>query len=130
MRRRQLTVAYTSKELTAASTESTVPQIPELLFQTVHWTLGLRCLEAVSCLATPPDVFRPQYVLESPLPQWAFGHGISYTSFDWTDFALSKTNASAGDIVEVSLTVHNNGSFPAKEVVQVRSSGQSSGTII
>ncbi|KAL8278947.1 hypothetical protein RQP46_008616 [Phenoliferia psychrophenolica] len=63
--------------------------------------------------------FGTQYVLNSPEPQWAFGHGLSYTSFAWSNFSLSETNVTAGATVDVSVTVTNNGSFPAKEVVQV-----------
>ncbi|MCS5719784.1 glycoside hydrolase family 3 C-terminal domain-containing protein [Herbiconiux sp. CPCC 205763] len=46
-----------------------------------------------------------------------FGHGLSYTSFAWSDVAVS-TDAD-GDVVTVQLTVTNTGDRAGSEVVQV-----------
>ena len=48
-------------------------------------------------------------------PMYAFGHGLSYVTFDYSDV---KAQASKEN-VQVSLTVKNEGSMPADEVVQV-----------
>ncbi|PIL26655.1 hypothetical protein GSI_11280 [Ganoderma sinense ZZ0214-1] len=64
-------------------------------------------------------VFGHQYVLDSPVPLWSFGHGLSYTTFNYTDLAVSKSTISTGEDFSVSVTVHNTGSRDGKEVVQV-----------
>lgn len=48
-----------------------------------------------------------------------FGHGLSYTSFEYSDFKLSKTAFKDTDGVEVSLTVKNTGAVDGKEIVQL-----------
>ncbi|KAH8103067.1 glycoside hydrolase superfamily [Cristinia sonorae] len=63
--------------------------------------------------------FGHQYVLNSPVPLWSFGHGLSYTTFNYTDLSLSKTTIGIQDDITVSVTVHNTGKVDGKEVVQV-----------
>ncbi len=48
-----------------------------------------------------------------------FGHGLSYTSFEYSNLKLSKTTFKDNDGVEVSITVKNTGSVEGKEVVQL-----------
>jgi len=48
-------------------------------------------------------------------PAFAFGHGLSYTSFDYSDLSVVKN----GDAVSVNLTVTNTGDRSGAEVVQV-----------
>ncbi len=52
---------------------------------------------------------------------YAFGHGLSYTTFDVGDLAVRTSGSVAGDdlVVEVSVTVTNTGSVAGAEVVQV-----------
>ncbi len=47
-------------------------------------------------------------------PQFAFGHGLSYTKFDYSDLQVSNT----GKEVKVSFTVNNSGKAAGAEVVQ------------
>ena len=47
-----------------------------------------------------------------------FGHGLSYTSFEYSDLKLSKTAFKDTDGVEVSLIVKNTGAVDGKEIVQ------------
>ena len=55
------------------------------------------------------------------MPQWPFGHGLSYTTFEYSDFKLS-TDTLVGDAkVTVSVTVKNTGSVDGDEVVQLYS---------
>ncbi|KAI0070156.1 glycoside hydrolase [Panus rudis PR-1116 ss-1] len=63
--------------------------------------------------------FGHQYVLDSPVPLWSFGHGLSYTTFNYTDIKLSKSTISTKDDFSVTVTVHNTGKVTGKEVVQV-----------
>ena len=48
-----------------------------------------------------------------------FGHGLSYTSFEYSDLKLSKKAFKDTEDVEVSLTVKNSGSVEGKEIVQL-----------
>ncbi len=51
-------------------------------------------------------------------PLYAFGHGLSYTSFEYTDLAVPD-EAATDNIVPVSATVTNTGERESREVVQV-----------
>ncbi len=51
-------------------------------------------------------------------PLFPFGHGLSYTSFEYTGLQV-PASAKAGEEVEISLTVKNTGAKAGKEVVQV-----------
>lgn len=52
-------------------------------------------------------------------PLFPFGHGLSYTEFDWTDPTVEKGEVSPGEDLAVSVTVTNTGSRAGSEVVQV-----------
>jgi beta-glucosidase len=52
-------------------------------------------------------------------PLYAFGHGLSYTKFDYSDARLGATNINAGGTVKVSFTVKNSGERDGDEVAQV-----------
>jgi beta-glucosidase len=52
-------------------------------------------------------------------PLFPFGHGLSYTSFEYTGISLDKKVISENDELQVSVTVKNTGSTAGKEVVQL-----------
>jgi beta-glucosidase len=52
-------------------------------------------------------------------PQWEFGHGLSYTSFDYTNLQVSSTGFSGDEEVQISVDVTNSGDRSGKEVVQL-----------
>ena len=52
-------------------------------------------------------------------PLFAFGHGLSYTTFDYKKMTLSLASAKAGDSVVVNVTVKNSGKRDGDEVVQI-----------
>ena len=52
-------------------------------------------------------------------PQYAFGHGLSYTSFVYTDLKLTDTIVARNKSFTVSLTVKNSGPVAGEEVVQL-----------
>jgi beta-glucosidase len=52
-------------------------------------------------------------------PLYAFGHGLSYTSFEYGDLELDKTTLNSSASLTASLTVRNTGGRPGKEVVQL-----------
>ena len=59
------------------------------------------------------------YVFSSPDNLWSFGHGLSYTTFQYSGVSTDKNHYSADDTIHVSLSVKNTGSMAGKEVVQV-----------
>lgn len=52
-------------------------------------------------------------------PLFAFGHGLSYGRFDYSDLRLSQTEVAPDGRVEISVTVRNTSSVAADEVVQL-----------
>lgn len=52
-------------------------------------------------------------------PAFAFGHGLSYTTFEYSDAKVSKKSMNAAGSVTVSVTVKNTGSCAGAEVVQL-----------
>jgi beta-glucosidase len=52
-------------------------------------------------------------------PLFAFGHGLSYTKFDYSGARLNATNFHANGTVKVSFTVKNSGKRDGDEVAQV-----------
>ena len=78
-----------------------------------------------------PDVALPSSYLRSrlagphggssvdPSPLFAFGHGLSYTSFGYDDLAVSPDRVPTDGIAEIACTVRNSGSRAGTEVVQL-----------
>jgi len=54
-----------------------------------------------------------------PTPAFGFGHGLSYTRFDWTDFTQAQTEVATDAAIEAGLTVVNAGDRSGVEIVQV-----------
>jgi len=52
-------------------------------------------------------------------PQWEFGYGLSYTTFEYSNLTLDKTTIGEGDSVVVTVDVTNTGDREGKEVVQL-----------
>ena len=52
-------------------------------------------------------------------PEFAFGSGLSYTTFEYSDLRLSKSTYSMKDTIEVSVTIKNKGTVTGKEVAQL-----------
>ena len=59
------------------------------------------------------------YIFSSPEALWPFGHGLSYSEFEYGALSLSKDTLSASDTLKVSLQVKNLGLRDAKETVQL-----------
>ena len=51
--------------------------------------------------------------------RWAFGHGLSYTEFSYSNMKLSSAEMKDGDILKVSIDVENTGKRAGSEVVQL-----------
>jgi beta-glucosidase len=52
-------------------------------------------------------------------PLFAFGYGLSYTTFEYSNFSLSKTNISMSETIEIKATIANTGQYDGEEVVQL-----------
>lgn len=50
---------------------------------------------------------------------YPFGHGLSYTTFEYSDIAVNKPRATVGDSINVSFTVTNTGKVAGDEVAQL-----------
>lgn len=54
--------------------------------------------------------------------QWGFGYGLSYTSYQYSNLKVSKSDFRHGDIIKVSVDVKNTGKVVGKESVLLFSS--------
>jgi beta-glucosidase len=52
-------------------------------------------------------------------PLFPFGHGLSYTKFEYSNLAVDRSRASAGEPIRASVTVKNSGARAGDEVVQL-----------
>lgn len=59
------------------------------------------------------------YVDSSTSPLFAFGHGLSYTQFTYSDLRIDKSMIEAEDTVRISVKVTNSGAMAGDEVVQL-----------
>lgn len=51
-------------------------------------------------------------------PQYVFGYGLSYSSFEYSNFSMSSNSMSMDETVTVSVDVTNTSEFAGEEVVQ------------
>jgi beta-xylosidase len=54
-----------------------------------------------------------------PSPLFAFGHGLSYTTFGYEDLSISPDRVPTDGVAEISCSVRNTGSRAGTEVVQL-----------
>lgn len=54
--------------------------------------------------------------------QWPFGYGLSYTTFEYSNFQTDKSSFTTGDDLHFSIDVTNTGKYAGKEVVMLFSS--------
>ena len=59
------------------------------------------------------------YVFSSPDALWVFGHGLSYTTFDFEKVSADRQQYHPYDTIQVSVQLKNTGKMEGKEVVQV-----------
>jgi beta-glucosidase len=68
---------------------------------------------------TDNNVFWSHYSDAEKTPQFSFGFGLSYTTFDYKNLKINKTAFAKGEAVKVSVEVTNSGNYDGKEVVQL-----------
>jgi beta-glucosidase len=64
-------------------------------------------------------VFWSHYNDELNSPQFIFGHGLSYTNFEYSNFEISKNVMGMDDTITASVDVTNTGEVSGEEVVQL-----------
>jgi beta-glucosidase len=65
------------------------------------------------------NVFWSHYTDVEKTPQFPFGFGLSYTTFDYKNLKINKTAFAKGEPVQVSVEITNSGNYDGKEVVQL-----------
>lgn len=63
--------------------------------------------------------YTSKYLDVSNEPLYVFGHGLSYTTFDYSPVSLSSNKMTTSDSLEVTVTVTNTGEYEGEEVVQL-----------
>jgi len=59
------------------------------------------------------------YDSQNLTPGFAFGSGLSYTTFEYSNISIKNTNAKVGDNIEVSFDLKNTGKVFGEEVAQL-----------
>ncbi|MFV8337805.1 beta-glucosidase BglX [Flavobacterium sp. LB3P21] len=67
----------------------------------------------------PESVFWSHYIDEKNTPLYPFGHGLSYSRFEYSNLQLSSNAFAKNGKIEVSVTIKNTGKVIGKEVVQL-----------
>jgi beta-glucosidase len=65
------------------------------------------------------DFYTSKYIDVPNSPLYAFGYGLSYTTFEYGAVELDKNEISEGETINVSVTITNTGNFDGEEVVQL-----------
>ena len=68
---------------------------------------------------TGPDKYTSKYTDLPVTPLFPFGHGLSYTTFGYSDLRLSAPRIAPAGTLRVSVTVTNTGAREGAEVVQL-----------
>jgi beta-glucosidase len=67
----------------------------------------------------PRSVDRHKNGFDGYDPQWDFGFGLSYTTFEYANLTLNKKSMTQSDTITVSVDIKNTGKVIGKEVVQL-----------
>ena len=65
------------------------------------------------------DLIDPNFGTNAVNPLFEFGHGMSYTTFNYADLQLNQTAFSTTDTLRLHIDVSNTGELTGKEVVHV-----------
>lgn len=67
----------------------------------------------------PAEDYKSNYIDSPNSPLYPFGHGLSYTTFDYSNIELSANSIGVSDILTASVTITNSGKYDGHEVVQL-----------
>jgi len=59
------------------------------------------------------------YVSEKVTPLYPFGHGLSFTTFRYSDLSIGRERVTSGESMDISFTIENLGEVVGEEVVQL-----------
>ncbi len=62
-------------------------------------------------------------------PLYPFGHGLSYTSFEYSELLVSRTRFGVDDVLEVSFSISNAGTVAGAEIAQLYVSDKQSSVV-
>jgi beta-glucosidase len=63
--------------------------------------------------------YRSAYIDLSLYPKYAFGHGLSYTDFSYSNITLSKSSVKPSEKLVAKITLTNAGNYDGEETVQL-----------
>ncbi|MGB9747611.1 MAG: beta-glucosidase BglX [Bacteroidales bacterium] len=69
--------------------------------------------------ADPRNKFTSKYLDIANEPLFPFGYGLSYTTFEYSDITLNKTNLKGEETLLAGVTITNTGKMAGEEVVQL-----------
>ncbi|EHQ30756.1 glycoside hydrolase family 3 N-terminal domain-containing protein [Mucilaginibacter paludis] len=67
----------------------------------------------------PEKLYLSSYIDEQNSPRYAFGYGLSYTTFGYSELKLDKNIIFANDSVTISFSLTNTGRYAGEEVAQL-----------
>ena len=70
-------------------------------------------------LDNPKEDYKSNYIDSPNTPLYPFGHGLSYTNFDYSDINLSSNKIGIYDTLSVSVNIKNTGNFDGHEIAQL-----------
>ena len=70
-------------------------------------------------LDNPKEDYKSNYIDSPNTPLYPFGHGLSYTNFDYSEFTLSSNKISVFDTLSVSVNIKNSGNYDGHEIAQL-----------
>jgi beta-glucosidase len=70
-------------------------------------------------LSDPEQKYKSQYVDVANSPLYAFGFGLSYTTFEYSNMKISSDKIKFGEKLKISIDVKNTGNYDGQEIVQL-----------
>ena len=67
----------------------------------------------------PNEDYKSNYIDSPNTPLYSFGHGLSYTKFEYSNISLSSNIIGVSDILSVSVTISNSGNYDGHEIAQL-----------
>jgi beta-glucosidase len=67
----------------------------------------------------PEQKYKSQYTDVANSPLYAFGFGLSYTTFEYSNFKISSHKIKFNEKLKVSVDVKNTGNYDGQEIVQL-----------